>query len=583
MRKNKRQDILGFVIAILVLFTINFIGSQLFHRFDLTTEKRYSISEQTKELISNLDDEVFVTVYLDGDFPASFKRLQNESKEMLDELRAYSNGKIKFDFVNPSENPDIKERDRVYKNLYEKGLKPTDLNIKDDDGISKKVVWPGALMAYKDEEVAIQLLKSQAGAPAEIVLNQSIELLEYEFAFAIKKLTTPFIQRIAFIEGHGELNKFETADIVGSLREFYDVQRVKIDGNINSLAQRRYIDPDSTEARISNFFDAIVIASPDSAFTEKDKFIIDQYLMNGGKIIWLIDQVQVSMDSLRSNNSDKDRNTTLALPKQLNLDDQLFNYGIRINRDLIQDLRAAPIPVVSGQYGNQVRTEFFPWPFFPLLFSKNDHPINKNMDVVKAEFASSIDLVGGSELKKTVILSTSNKTKTIKSPARVSLNMLGIEPNEDQFAKENVPIGVLVEGSFKSIYKNRLPPNIMNSKQIQFKEQSPETQQLFFSDGSLIKNDFNAKTNEFYALGFDRFTRQVYGNKDFMMHAINYLVDESGLILSKSKSFKIRQLDNEYIEKNRLLIQVLNTAIPILLVMLIGIVLFFIRKRKFTH
>lgn len=582
MTSNKRKDIVGFLIALLVIILINFIGTKLFHRFDLTTEKRYSLSQQTIDLISQLQDDVFVSVYLKGDFPASFKRLQNETKEMLDEFQAYSGGKIKFDFINPSENPDIKERDRVYKNLYKKGLRPTDLNIKDDDGVSKKVVWPGAIMAYQEQEVAIQLLKSQVGAPPEIVLNQSIESLEYELAFALKKLTTPFIQRIAFIEGHGELNKFETADMVGSLREFYDVERVSLNGNINSLAERRYIGKDSAVARISNFFDAIVIAKPDSIFNEKDKFIIDQYLMNGGKIVWLIDQVEVSMDSLQRSSSGNSRNTTLAMPKQLNLDDQLFQYGVRINNDLIQDLRAAPIPVVSGQYGTQVRTEFFPWLYFPLLFSKNDHPINKNMDVVKAEFASSIDLVGGSELKKSVILSTSKKTKTVKAPTRVSLNMLGFEPNEDQFNKESVPIGVLVEGEFESIYKNRLTPNILNSKQIQFKARSPKTQQLFFSDGDLIRNEYNENSNEFMALGYDRYTRQMYGNKDFMLQAINFLVDESGLILSKSKSFKIRLLDNEYIDRKRLLIQTLNTAIPIALVMLFGTLLFIIRKRKFA-
>ena len=582
MSPNKRKDIVGFFITVLVIVLINFIGSKLFHRLDLTTEKRYSLSKQTIDLISVIEDDVFVSVYLTGDFPASFKRLQNETKEMLDEFQAYSDGKIKFDFINPSENPDIKERDRVYKNLYKKGLRPTDLNIKDDDGVSKKVVWPGAIMAYQDKEVAIQLLKSQVGAPPEIVLNQSIENLEYELSFALKKLTTPFIQRIAFIEGHGELNKYETADIVGSLREFYDVERVRLNENINSLANRRYLGTDSAEARISNYFDAIVIASPDSVFSEKDKFIIDQYLMNGGKIVWFIDQVEVSMDSLRRSTSGDDRSTTLAMPKQLNLDDQLFQYGIRINRDLIQDLRAAPIPVVSGQYGTQVRTEFFPWLYFPLLFSKNDHLINKNMDVVKAEFASSIDLVGGSELKKFVILSTSKKTKTIKAPTRVSLNMLGFEPNEEQFKKEGVPIGVLVEGEFTSIYKNRLTPNILNSKQIQFKEQSPMTQQLFFSDGDLIRNEYNATSNEFMALGYDRYTRQMYGNKDFIIQAINFLVDESGLILSKSKSFKIRLLDNEYIDKKRLIIQMLNTVIPIALIMLFGALLYLIRKQKFA-
>lgn len=577
MSPIKRRDIFGFLIGFIILLLINFIGAKKFYRWDLTSEKRYSISEPTKLLISGLEEDLKVTVYLEGNFPAAFKRLRNETREMLDEFQAYSEGKIEFEFINPSSNPDIKERDRIYKNLYDKGLRPTDLNIKDDDGVSKKVVWPGAIISYQEREIAVQLLKSQFGAPPEIVLNQSIESLEYELAFAIKKITTPFIQKIAFIEGHGELNQYETADIVGTLREFYEVDRLTIGGNINSLAVRRYIDQDSTEARITNLYDAIIIAEPDSAFSEKDKFVIDQYVMYGGKVIWLIDQVEVSMDSLQGGKS-----TILAIPKELNLDDQLFNYGVRMNRDLVQDLVSALIPVVSGQFGTQVQTQLLPWFYFPLFLSKNDHPINKNIDVTKGEFVSSIDLVGSSSLHKTVVLSTSATTKLVKAPTRVSLNMLGFEPPKGQFSKKNIPVGVLVEGEFESIYKNRLPPNMLNAKEIQFKEKSPKTQQLFLSDGDLIRNEFNTKTNEFYALGFDKYTQQVYGNKNFFMNAVNFMVDDSGLILSNTKSFKIRLLNTQLIEEKKLVIQFITTVVPVILIVLIGFVLHFIRKRKYT-
>ncbi len=272
MNKAQRKDIFGFIISLGILVLINLIASLIFFRLDLTSEKRYSISEPTKELIASIEEDLLITVYLEGNFPASFKRLRNETKEMLDEFQAYSNGNISFEFINPSSSPNTKERNQVYKNLYDKGLRPTDLNIKDDDGISKKVVWPGAIVSYKETEIALQLLKSQYGAPPEVVLNQSIESLEYELAFAIKKITTPFVQKIAFIEGHGELDKYETADIVGSLREFYDVERVKIDGNIGSLSGRTFTGKDSSEMTVSNLFDAIVIAGPDSIFNEKDKF-----------------------------------------------------------------------------------------------------------------------------------------------------------------------------------------------------------------------------------------------------------------------------------------------------------------------
>lgn len=574
MNKNKRKDVFGLFIGIGILICLNLIGSLLFHRFDLTSENRYSISDPTKELISNLEDQVYITVYLEGNFPASFKRLRNETKEMLDELQAYSNGMVDFEFINPSDNPDIKERDRVYKNLYEKGLRPTDLEIKDDDGVSKKVVWPGAIATYKGIETSIQLLKSQFGASPEVILNGSIESLEFELASAIKKITSPYIERIAIIEGHGELNKFETADIVRSLREFYEVERIRLDGNINSLSGRRY--PDSTTADVNNQFVAAIIAGPDSAFSEKDKFIIDQFAMYGGKVIWLIDQVQADMDSLRG------KDVSFAVGKDLNLDDQFFKYGVRINSDLVQDLRAAPIPIVSGQYGNQVKTKLYPWLYFPLMFSKNDHPINKNLDVVRAQFANSIDLVGNDNLKKTVILSTSEYTKLVKAPTRISLNMLSFDPPQEQFTKKNVPVGVLVEGEFESVFKNRLTPKVENSSEIQFKERSEKTQMLFISDGDLIKNDYNEKTNEYYALGYDKYTKQTYANKDFILNAINYMVDESGLILSNTKSFKIRLLNAQKIEKNKTLIQAINTVLPVLLIILIGFILNYIRKRKYT-
>ena len=579
MKKNKTKDIIGFFIGLGILILLNMIGSVVFQRFDLTAEKRYSISDPTKQLIESLENDVYITVYLEGDFPASFKRLRNETREMLDEFQAYSKGKIDFEFVNPSAVVDKKERNQAYKNLYDKGLRPTDLNIKDEDGVSQKIVWPGAIISYNNLEVPVQLLKSQFGGQPELILNQSIESLEYELAFGLKKASTSTVQSIAFIKGHGELNKYETADIMGSLREYYNVERVTIDGNINSLQERIYTDADSIEAIVQKRFDAIVVASPDSAFTEKDKFIIDQYIMYGGKVIWLIDQVFADMDSL---NSKYNNNTILATAKDLNLDDQLFRYGVRFNKDLVLDLRSAPIPVVNGKYGTQVKTQLYPWPYFPFLFSKNDHPINKNLDVVKAEFAGSIDLIGSGELKKTVLLASSDATKVMKAPTRISLNMLSFEPPVQQYNKSDIPIAVLVEGEFESVYKNRLTPNILDSKQIQFKEKSEMTQQLFISDGDIIRNEFSEASNQFFALGFDKYTKQMYGNKSFFINSINYMVDESGLILSNNKSFKIRLLDTQTIKESRVTIQVITTILPIVLTVIIGLVLHAIRKRKYT-
>jgi|SRR5690554_543415 len=577
MNKTKRKDITGFLISFLILVLLNFIGSYVFFRLDLTSEKRYSISAPTKELLENLEDDIYVKVYLQGnDLPSSMLRLRNESREMLNEFRAYAGGKLDFEFINPSANPQEKQRERIYKNLYDKGLRPTDIEIRDGGSISKKLIWPGALISYQGKEMPVQLLKSQFGAPPHQVLSQSIESLEYELASTIKTISSKDLKRIAFIEGHAELNQFETADIVGSLRDFYEVSRLPINGNISALSRRFPANKDSSEFHIVNKFDAIVIADPDSAFSEKDKFIIDQYVMYGGKIVWLIDQVSADMDSLKT------KRVSMGIAKALNLDDQFFKYGVRLNYDLIQDLRAAPIPVVSGQFGNQAQTQLYPWLFYPLLSSNNNHPINKNVDVVWARFANSIDLVGNDDLKKTILLSSSNRTKLVKAPSRISLSMVSFNPPEEQFNKSDIPIGVLVEGEFSSVFENRLPPNILDAGEIKFKAKSPKTQMVFFSDGDLIKNSYNPNTNEYYALGFDRYTKQRYGNKNLFMNTMNYLLDDSGLILSNNKSFKIRLLDTQLMDNNRLMIQLTNTALPILITILFGFTLNFIRKRKYT-
>lgn len=577
MSATKRKDILGFLISLAILILVNVIGSISFFRIDLTSENRYSISEPTKKLLENIDEDVLIKVYLQGeDLPSSMLRLRNETREILNEFRAYSGGKMDYEFINPSKHPDKKERDRIYKNLYEKGLRPTDLQIKNDDGMAQKIVWPGAIIVYQGKEMVVQLLKSQFGAPPQVILNQSIESLEYSLASTIKTISSDELKSIAFIEGHGELSKFESADIIGSLRDYFHVERVRINGNINSLAHRVAVGKDSTNMLVKNKFDAIVIAGPDSTFSEKDKFIIDQFAMYGGKTVWLVDQVQASMDSLRKGGY------TMGLAKSLNLDDLFFQYGVRINYDLVQDLRAAPIPVVTGQFGNQANSQLFPWLFYPLMVSQNNHPINKNIDVVRAQFANSIDLVGNNSLKKTVVLSTSDKTKLVKAPTRISLNMVSFNPPEEQFTKKNVPIAVLVEGEFTSVFDNRLPPNITNAGEIKYKNKSPETQMLFISDADLIRNRYNPRTNEYYALGFDQYTKQLYGNKNFFINAMHYLLDDSGIIVSNTKSFKIRLLNNDLVEHNRLLIQVLNTAVPIALIILIGLILHFIRKKKYT-
>ena len=322
-----------------MILLINLISSFVFKRFDLTSEKRYTLSGTTKDLITGLDDLIYIRVYLEGEFPAGFVRLRNATKEMLDEFRAYSDNNIEYQFINPSESQDNKTRQETYRELARQGLQPTNLQVREGDGSSQKIIFPCAIFTYKGRDMPLQLLKSKIGADPEEMLNNSIQALEYELANTIKKLIIVDKPKIAFIEGHGELSGLEVSDVTRTLSENYIVERVRIDGKLNSLSS----------------YKAIIIAKPDSAFDEKDKFIIDQFVMNGGKILWLIEKVLAELDSLQNKLS------MIGLPLSLNLEDQLFRYGVRINANLIQDVQAAAIPVNTAIVGNQPKWELMPW------------------------------------------------------------------------------------------------------------------------------------------------------------------------------------------------------------------------------
>lgn len=572
MSKNKKRDIIGLLLGLLILIAVNFLSSLAFHRFDLTSENRYSISEPTKMLLENLPGNVFVRVYLEGDFPAEYKRLRNETREMLNEFKAYSDGKLDFIFINPSESPKLEVRDQVYRNLYEKGLRPTDLEVKEEDGISQKIIWPGAIISFQDVEYPVQLLTSSMSSNSKAMVNQSIESLEYVLANAIKNASNTNIKAVAISTGHGEFNKLELADLMGSLRERYNVERVHFNENIDAFTERFF--KDSTEALVRNKYDAIVIAGPDSAFSEKDKFILDQFVMRGGKILWATDMVDISMDSL------KDANTTLAIPRELNLSDMFFRYGVRINKDLVMDLRAAPIPVVQGMIGNQPKTTLFPWYYFPLMLPEGNHAISRNLGAIRGEFVNSIDLVGGNDsLEKSVILTTSEYTKLVKAPTRVSLNVLRFDPPKEQYNRKNVPVAVLVEGKFESIYKNRLTDQLISSEIIKFKEGSEEdNKMIFIADADILKNEIKENTNEYFAMGYDKYARRIFANRDFILNCMDYLLDDSELILSNNKTLKIRLLDIEAVEENKLFWQVFNLGLPVLLIIILGVGIHYIRK-----
>jgi ABC-2 type transport system permease protein len=576
--KNKQRDLrrgslIQLVAGVLIIILINVIGSFVFTRFDLTSEKRYSLSPATKTLLKNIDDIVYFRIYLEGDFPAGFKRLKNATREMLDEFRAY-NKNIQYEFINPSQSEDEKERNDTYQLLMEKGLQPTNLEVNTKGGMEQQMIFPGAIAGYKSNEIPVELLATQIGVKPEEVLNNSIQALEFRLASAIRDLTVVSKPTVAFIRGQGELENKYIYDIGQALSKQYTVGVISIGGQLSSLTKRDSISEDKT--RVVNKYDAIVIAKPDSAFSEKDKFIIDQFIMRGGKVLWLIDPVFATMDSLQ------DRETTLGIARDLNLDDMLFRYGVRLNPNLVMDLTALPIPLNTGQVGNQPKIDFFPWYYFPVITPTENHPIVKNLNAVKTEFVSSMDTIKVADVKKTILLKTSQYSRTINTPALISLSILEQEPDQRAYAGPPQTVAVLLEGEFRSDFENRIPPEIKNSKGIGFLAKSKPTKMVVVSDGDVIKNQLHYSKGYPMPLGYDQYTGQSFGNKDFIMNALDYMLDESGLITIRSRELKLRMLDMTKVNNHKIFWQAFNIFFPVLLVLIYGFIQHYFRKRKYT-
>lgn len=571
-----RQSFVQISLVIALIVLVNIVGSYVFTRFDLTNEKRYTLSKETRELLKNVDDIVFFRVYLEGEFPAGFKRLKRETKELLDEFRAY-NHNIAYEFVNPSASENQAERNATYQLLMQQGLQPTNLQVKTKTGLEQQVIFPGALVTYRNNEAAIELLDTQLNVPPEAVLNNSIQNLEFKLANVIRKLTRFKKQHIAFIEGHGELDEKEVFDLNQTLEEDYIVDRITISGQLNALVNRTLNDSTSNEWEITPKYTAIIIAGPDSLFSGKDRFIIDQYLMYGGKILWFIDPVFASMDSIQNAES------TVAIEKHLDLQSQLFTYGIRLNNNLVLDLNAIAIPIRTGQMGNQPQIDFFPWYYFPMIMPASAHPIAKNLNAIKTQFVSSIDTTTLPGTKKTVLLTTSPYSRVEPVPAMISLGLLREQPNERDYVAPPQAIAVLLEGNFLSDFRNRIPPEIINDKGIGFKEESLPTAMLVVSDADILRNQFHIPQGYPLPLGYDQFTNETYGNKDFVLNAISYLTDGPGLVSIRSREMKLRLLDKSLINEQKTMWQLINVVVPVVLIVLAGFVFNVIRKRKYTR
>jgi len=564
MKKNlKKQHIFQLLLALLIVLLINYISSNAYFRLDLTADKRYTITKSSKEILDSLDDVIYIQIYLDGEMPIGFQRMQKSMRELMDEFRVIAKDNIQFSFINPSESADQKIRAAMFQDLFDRGLNPT--NVKDRDtegGMAEKILFPGAIIAYQGKETPINLLKNNSGLSAEENLNNSIESLEYEFIDAIRKITIKQHKKIAFIEGQGELDEFETGDITKALSEYYEIDRVTIKDYLTIL------DP----------YDAIIIAGPTEKYTEKSKFIIDQFLMRGGRILWLIDAVKVNMDSLSTGS------TTFAFYNDPNLGDQLFKYGVRVNPNIIQDIQCAVIPINTALTGNQPRFAPAPWIYFPLIVAPSTNPITKNLNMIRAEFPSVIDTVGNdSKIRKKIILTSSQTSRILEVPQIISLEQVREQLDPATFNQSYKPIAILLEGKFESVFTNRLTKEYINGETFQYLDKSVQTQMIVISDADIIRNEVRERADGVFLspLGYDRYTKQTFGNKEFIMNAVHFLVEKDGILDIRSRDFKLRLLDKSKIIKEKTKWQLINAILPIGFVLLFGILLMYFRKRKY--
>lgn len=563
----KRQHITETAIWVAILLLIGILSSYIFARFDLTADKRYSLSKSTKSMLSSLDDEVYFKVYLEGDLPAGFKHLQNSVREMLDEFRAYGGENVQYEFIDPTENPNEQARQRIFRELYQKGLDPTNLQVKEKDGsTSQKLIFPGIMVSYQGRDVAVNILKNHMSSSAEANLQTSVQSLEYDLTFAINQLLTPTAPLIGFLRGHGELGPEQMEDMAYTLGNFYSLRQVDADAEI--------LKTDSTDQLA---YRLIVVAQPVTRFSEPEKFLIDQYIMNGGRVLWLIDNSTASIDSL-SHGRD-----VMATSIDLNLDDQLFNYGIRMNNNLVQDMQCAVIPVNTALVGQQPQFSPAPWIFSPIVMPSASHPMTKNLDMIRIDFACSIDTVGNdASVCKTILLATSDNSRTVALPTQADLSIVGNRIETEKFSRSQLPLAVLLEGQFRSAFANR-PLQVEGFSRRQFRQHGEPTRMIVISDGDIIRNQFrqNGDRLEPLPLGYDRYTRQTFGNKEFLLNAVNYLCGFDELMESRSKEFRLRMLNKAKVQDERAKWQAVNVVVPVVLMIAFGLLFTNFRKRRY--
>lgn len=556
MLKNK-SNITQIIGLLIILIILNVVGNTIYKRFDLTKDHRYTLSEAALNTVDKVESPLIIDVFLDGDFPSEYRRLRTETRQLLEEFSLY-NSEIKFNFINPLE--DEKTKDANIQQLVNRGLEPLQLSVSESGKSSQALIFPWALASYKDQTVKIPLIKNTIGTTADETVTNSVQNLEYAFAEGFKKLVTPKSKKIAILKGNGELGDGYIFDFVSTIREHYFMAPFTLDSVMNS--------PQGTLKALMDY-DLIIAAKPSQAFTEEEKYVLDQYTMNGGKSLWLTESIVMDKDSLYNESG-----SAVAIMRDLNLNDFFFKYGVRINPVIVNDLYSAPIWLAMGE-GSQAQFQPVQWQYSPLAGANPDHPITSNLNLVKFDFASQIDTLKNS-VKKTILLRSSDLTKLDGVPKQISLDAVMQDPSPETYTKGPQTLAVLLEGEFTSVYNNRIKPFKLSEE----KSKSVPTKIIVIADGDVIKNDLvKGKPQE---LGFDRWTGRKFGNKEFLENAVNYLLNDDGLINIRSKEVVIPFLDTQKVADEKTKWQFINIALPLIFLAIFGFLFNYFRKKRYA-
>lgn len=546
---NNLKLIIG---SIAVLALLNFLASKFYFRLDLTEDQRFTLMPATQKLLKDLDRDVHINVYLHGDFPAAFERLENATRETLEEFRAISGKKVFYQFIDPSNASTEEERQQNYRQLIEAGLSPTNLFFNEGGKRTEKLIFPAALVQSDTLTIPVQLLKSNRSKSSEEQLNQSYENVEFQLATAIREIVQPERKKVGLVVSHSNLPPGRFADIIANLQLFYDV----------------YLDVNQPGSYLG--LDALIVMKPDSAFTEHEKYNLDQYVVNGGKVLFFVDGVKVDSVALEG---------SYAQPLDLNLGDLFFKWGVRVNPNLVKDMQSGLIALNVGNLGDRPQVQPLPWRFFPLLSNFASHPITRNTDALITRYLSTIDTLNAPGLKREPLLFTSPYTRVLKAPVLLSYNEARQQPHPDEYSQGVQMAGVLVTGTFQSLYTNRILPS--DSRYETFQPQGDEGKVLICSDGDLVVNDIDYDRQVPYPLGYDRVSREIFGNKDFILYAVDYLIDAEGIILARNKNIALRLLDKIKISQERTWWVLGNIAVPPMLICFLCGWIGFLSKRKF--